>query len=184
MFLTPIAPPAFNVSLDIRYATTNNFTGKLLYKKPACFLHPIAADALKKAIAIAAGAGLRLKIFDAFRPIEVQRALWQHSPNPEFLSNPETGNCPHCRGVAIDITLIDERNDELDMGTPFDAFTPLSHHGSVEIPMAARKNRLLLAGIMALSGWDFYAKEWWHYQLFKPRDYPILSDSEAGAGLL
>lgn len=63
------------------------------------------------------------------------------------------------------------------MGTGFDALTPLSHHGSTEISVAAQRNRYTLLGIMSTAGWDFYMNEWWHYQLFQPRTYPLLSDS-------
>jgi D-alanyl-D-alanine dipeptidase len=63
------------------------------------------------------------------------------------------------------------------MGTGFDAFTPLSHHGNTAIPEPAQRNRFLLLGIMSAAGWDFYGNEWWHYQLFEPRRYPLLSDS-------
>jgi D-alanyl-D-alanine dipeptidase len=63
------------------------------------------------------------------------------------------------------------------MGTAFDAFTPLSHHATSEIPLEAQRNRFTLLGLMSAAGWDFYGKEWWHYQLFDARSrYPLLSD--------
>jgi len=80
--------------------------------------------------------------------------------------------------VAVDLTLIDAAGQALDMGTAFDAFTPLSHHGNVEISADAQKNRLLLLGLMSAAGWGFYAKEWWHYQLVDAHTrFPLLSDS-------
>jgi D-alanyl-D-alanine dipeptidase len=64
------------------------------------------------------------------------------------------------------------------MGTAFDAFTPLSHHGNRGVSPAAQANRLLLLGLMSAAGWDFYRNEWWHYQLFQARArYPLISDS-------
>jgi len=76
------------------------------------------------------------------------------------------------------LTLIDRGGAALDMGTSFDAFTPLSHHGNLEITPAAQRNRLSLLGLMSAAGWDFYGREWWHYQLFDARNrYPVLSDS-------
>ncbi len=65
----------------------------------------------------------------------------------------------------------------LEMGTAFDAFTALSHHGSVAVPEAAQRNRYLLLGLMTAAGFDFYRNEWWHYQMFDSRRYPVLSDS-------
>ena len=64
------------------------------------------------------------------------------------------------------------------MGTEFDAFTPLSHHANTDIAPDAQRNRFTLLGLMSAAGWDFYSKEWWHYQLFDARArYPLLSDS-------
>ncbi len=70
------------------------------------------------------------------------------------------------------------------MGTAFDAFTSLSHHGTTAIPAEAQKNRLLLLGIMTAAGWDCYVNEWWHYQLFDAARYPLFSDSVLARPLL
>ena len=103
---------------------------------------------LERAIALARPLGLRLKIFDALRPSEAQWALWNARPDPEFLADPRRGS-PHSRGVAVDLTLVDGAGAELDMGTGFDAFTPLSHHAATEISAAAQRNRFLLLGLMS-----------------------------------
>ena len=177
MSLVEILPPAFDVDLSIAYATADNFTGQPVYSRPGCYLHPDAAALLRRTIALAQPLGLRLKIFDAFRPAEAQWVLWAHTPDPDFLADPKRGS-PHSMGAAVDLTLIDSAGRELDMGTGFDAFTPLSHHGSPEIPVAAQHNRLLLLGLMSAAGWDFFRNEWWHYQLFSPRrKYLVLSDA-------
>jgi D-alanyl-D-alanine dipeptidase len=73
--------------------------------------------------------------------------------------------------------LIDDAGLPLDMGTHFDAFTPLSHHGA-DVSPDAQRNRHLLLGIMSTAGWDFYSKEWWHFQLFDPRRYPLVEDRD------
>ena len=177
MALEEISPRGFDVDIDIAYATPNNFTGKPVYARPGCYLHPVAAAALKRAVALAKPLGYRLKIFDAFRPSEAQWMLWNFRPDPEFLADPRKGS-PHSRGVAVDLTLVDGAGKELDMGTGFDAFTPLSHHASTGIPVAAQKNRLLLLGLMSAAGWDFYKNEWWHYQLFDSKRYKLLSDAD------
>lgn len=177
MDLIEISPPAFDVEISLAYATVENFTGAPVYNVPICYLHREAAEALGRAIAAAHELGYRLRIFDAFRPTEAQWALWNHTPDPEFLADPRRGS-PHSRGVAVDLTLIDKTGSPLDMGTAFDAFTPRSHHGNSEIPTAAQSNRLLLLGLMTQAGWDFYRNEWWHYQLFNSRDYPLISNAE------
>ena len=179
MQLVEIAQPDYDVVVDIAYATANNFTGKPVYKRPWCYLNSEAAAHLAKAIALAKPLGYRFKIFDAFRPSEAQWLLWNHTPDPNFLADPERGS-PHSMGAAIDLTLIDTSGTELDMGTPFDAFTPLSHHGALEVSTTAQRNRAILLGLMTAAGWDFYRNEWWHYQLFDARDrYPVLGDDAA-----
>jgi D-alanyl-D-alanine dipeptidase len=175
--LVEITETTHDVLLDIAYATANNFTGAPVYTRSACYLHPDAVKCLERAIDLAARQRLRLKIFDAFRPSEAQWKLWNFRPDPEFLADPRRGS-PHSRGAAVDLNLIDADGLELDMGTGFDAFTPLSHHGDTEVSPAAQRNRLLLMGLMTTAGWDFYRHEWWHYQLFNARAlYPVLSDT-------
>ena len=183
MLLTEISPPAFDVDIDMRYAGPDNFTGKPVYARSACFLNPEAAGLLQRAIVLAADLGYRLKVFDAFRPSEAQWKLWNHTPDPDFLADPRRGS-PHSRGAAIDLTLIDRHGHELDMGTGFDEFSPRSHHGVVGIGPDAARNRALLLGVMTAAGWDFYRNEWWHYQLFNARRFPVLSDSAAATRLM
>jgi len=172
-----------DVALSLAYATAENFSGKSIYSHERCYLHPDAAERLHDAIALARRFDLRLKLFDGFRPAEAQKILWDACPNPEFLADPKKGS-PHSRGVAIDLTLIDPTGRELDMGTPFDTFTLLSHHGNGEISLEASQNRLFLLGLMTDAGWDFYRNEWWHYQLFDAKRYPVLYDADLNLGML
>ena len=183
MHLVEIKKPEYDTESFIAYATEHNFTGKPVYKKPLCFLHSDAAACLKKSIALAASLGYRFKIFDAFRPQEAQEVLWAHTPDPEFLADPAKGSL-HSRGIAIDLTLIDKTGAELDMGTAFDAFTPLSHHGVTAISDSAQRNRFMLLGIMIASGWQYNPNEWWHYQLSNPAHYPLLRSNDLGLGMM
>ena len=182
MSLVEIRPPEYDIVTDIAYATPRNFTGKPVYARPGCYLHRAAAEKLQFAIAIARPFGLKLKIFDAFRPSEAQWVLWRTRPDPNFLADPRRGS-PHSRGIAVDLTLVDARardaGRDLDMGTGYDAFTPLSYHGVTKgVSVDGQRNRLVLLGIMTSAGWDFYRNEWWHYQLFNAREYPLLSDRD------
>ena len=181
--LIEILPDRMNIILSLAYATSNNFTGKKIYNRPACFLHPSAAEAFDKAILLASSIGLKIKIFDAFRPSEAQQIMWDYLPNPDYLSNPNNGS-PHSRGIAIDLTLVTNNNEELEMGTPFDSFSEKSHHGYLGLNKTEQKNRMLLLGIMTAAGWDNFKNEWWHYQLFNSKNYPILTDKAAGTLLL
>lgn len=175
--LVAIAPPAFDVDVTLAYATVANLTGRPVYRNAECWLHREAAEKLALAIDLARPLGYRLRIFDALRPVEAQWALWNACPDPEFIADPRRGS-PHSRGVAVDLTLLDESGNELNMGTAFDAFTPRSHHARTDIPAAAQRNRHLLMGLMTSAGWDFYRNEWWHYQLFDARQYPLVSDAD------
>ena len=117
------------------------------------------------------------KIFDAYRPGEAQWKLWEAFPSEEFVANPRRGS-PHSRGVAVDLTLTDVAGRELDMGTGFDEMSARSHHARTDVSVEAQRNRFILMGLMSAAGWDFYKNEWWHYQLFNARDYPLVDQSK------
>lgn len=177
MDLVEIDAKAYGVELDIAYATDRNFTGQPVYRRADCYLHRDAADGLARAVRLAREVGFGLRIFDAFRPTEAQWVLWNHTPDPDFLADPRRGS-PHSRGVAVDLTLVDGSGKALEMGTEFDAFTPRSHHGNIDVSAEAQLNRHVLLGLMTAAGWDFYRNEWWHYQLFDSRSFALVSDAE------
>jgi D-alanyl-D-alanine dipeptidase len=176
MALIEITPHSHDVDIDLAYAGFENFTGAPIYAEARCYLHPEAEALLVTARTLAAVLGYRLKIFDAFRPVEAQWALWNHTPDPNYIADPRRGS-PHSRGAAVDLTLLDRSGRALEMGTPFDDFTDKAHHGSLDIPVPAQRNRTVLLGIMTSAGWDYYRNEWWHYQLFDARRLPTISDS-------
>ncbi|WP_067521732.1 D-alanyl-D-alanine dipeptidase [Endozoicomonas ascidiicola] len=182
--LVQITKEEYDVELEIAYATSNNFTGEPVYKAPLCYIHPEAANRLKRAIALLAPLNLKLKIWDAFRPLAAQAALFQHFPNPAYVSHPETGPRTHCRGVAIDLTIIDQYGKELEMGTMFDDFRTIAHHGNEQVSLEAQKNRFLLAGVMNIAGFDTFDTEWWHYQLPNLESFPIISAEDTPAGII
>jgi len=183
MKIVEISEAQHRVAIALAYATAQNLTGAPIYRNAICYLNEEAAALLERAVALAEPLGLRLKIFDALRPSEAQWILWNAKPDPDFLADPRRGS-PHSRGAAIDLTLIDGSGAALDMGTHFDAFTPLSHHGTTAIPVEAQRNRLLLLGLMSSAGWDFYRNEWWHYQLFDPRRFPVLNDADLPVSMM
>ncbi|MBI1207724.1 MAG: D-alanyl-D-alanine dipeptidase [Azospirillum sp.] len=183
MTLVQIAPPAFDIDLDLRYATADNFTGAVIYRQPICLLHPQAAAKLAHAVGLARMVGLRLRVFDGYRPVEAQWRLWRALPDPMFVADPGVGS-PHGRGIAIDLTLADAEGRALDMGTGFDDMTPRSHHARTDIPIAAQRHRFLLLGLMAAAGWQHYPYEWWHYQLPDAEHYPPVADGSAGQRLV
>jgi D-alanyl-D-alanine dipeptidase len=181
MHLLEIAHPA--VDIDLRYATRDNITGRPIYRRAVALLHPRAHAALGRAADLASAQGLRLRVYDAYRPTEAQWALWEALPDPDFVADPRLGSS-HGRGVAVDLGLADPSGRVLDMGTGFDDMTERSHHGRLDLPAAAQRNRALLLGIMVAAGWAHYRVEWWHYNLPDADLYPLLADGAAGPRLM
>jgi zinc D-Ala-D-Ala dipeptidase len=175
MQLVEITPQKLDVDLDLRYAGSKNFLARKLYHKLICYLHPKAAQALENASQIARSQGYRLSIYDAFRPQEVQRRLWQHIGDARYIANPDEGGSMHSRGVAVDLSLVTLQGTPLDMGCEFDDFTPKAAHNAAGLCPKIVHNRLILAGIMASCGWQLLPEEWWHYELPNAGAYPLLS---------
>tara|TARA_B100000686_G_C16602977_1_gene869643 strand:+ start:573 stop:1121 length:549 start_codon:yes stop_codon:yes gene_type:complete len=174
MNLIEITEKKYSVTIELAYASKNNFTKKKIYKNAKCFIHKSAEPFLVSAINIAQKLGYKIKIYDAFRPTEAQKILWDFHPDKNFITPPSIGS-PHSRGIAIDLTLM-KNSKILDMGTNFDYLHKESYHGDSNISLAAQKNRIILLGIMTTAGWDFYKNEWWHYQLFNSKKWPLIND--------
>ncbi len=177
MTLVEITPESHGVILALAYGTDANFTGKPVYARQACYLHRDAEPFLRRTVELAAAQGLGVRIFDGFRPSEAQWVLWNHTPDPEFLADPRQGS-NHSRGTAVDLTLTDRDGHGLEMGTPFDSFTPRSHHADTDVSITAQKNRFLFLGLMTAAGWGFNPREWWHYELPASAGYPVLGDAD------
>jgi D-alanyl-D-alanine dipeptidase len=151
---------------DIKYATAQNFTCQVVYPCADPMLRKEVAMALKKANALFKEKNLIIKIFDAYRPPSAQWLLWKNSPTKLYVSDPRKGS-KHSTGASVDITLVNRFGVELDMGTAYDSFSPLSHHNCTEISQTAQNNRLLLKSVMESVGFVAIKSEWWHYNYFK-----------------
>ncbi|MES2415303.1 MAG: D-alanyl-D-alanine dipeptidase [Pseudomonadota bacterium] len=171
--LIQITEKSHGVAIDMMYAHAGNFTGKVIYRFNDCFLHPQAEACLRKAAGAAKGFGFTLKIFDAYRPQQAQEALWACVPDPRYVADPAVGS-NHTRGVAIDLTLLDGRGHELDMGTPVDTMTAASHHFYPALPAAVMLNRMHLLTIMLEAGFLHHPNEWWHYQLPDAQSFGLI----------
>jgi D-alanyl-D-alanine dipeptidase len=159
------------------YTTADNFIGKPLYnaKLTKAWLHPRAAKMLIHAQEILQKErpDLALLIYDAARPMEVQRTMaeWaKRTKNEYYVADPVKGGGLHNYGMAVDVTLIDDQGEWLPMGTPFDFFGPESHTDSEDDLLKRRrispseyKNRKLLRRIMVEAGFIPIAGEWWHF---------------------
>lgn len=151
--------------IDIRYATTNNFTKKKIYDCGRCFLRPEAADKIREIREeLKEKYGYGIKLFDCFRPRPYQQRLWDIVPDPDYVTPPQKGSM-HSRGLAVDLTLTDENGEELDMGTPFDFFGKEAHHAYQQLSPEILKNRSVLKSTMEKYGFRAITTEWWHYSL-------------------
>jgi zinc D-Ala-D-Ala dipeptidase len=157
--------------LDIRYATTNNFTKKQIYDCGKCFMRPEAAEKLKTIRAeLKEKFGYDIKIFDCYRPGPYQQRLWDIVPNPDYVTPPHKGSM-HSKGLAIDLTLVDKEGNELDMGTAFDFFGPEAHQGYNHSD-AVKRHRWILRSTMEKHGFGSIRTEWWHFS-YKGKSYPL-----------
>lgn len=170
---------------EIRYYSTYNFIGDRIdgYEAPVALLTLEAARALKYASSELFVQGYRLKVFDAYRPTTAVRhfVLWGIEDTdirmkPYFYPDLEKGELfekgyiaklsSHSRGSTIDLTLLDmTTGKEVDMGSPFDFFGPVSHPDCTAITEEQYENRMLLQRIMKRAGFLPYACEWWHFTL-------------------
>ena len=161
--------------IDLRYASTNNFVGQDMYGPfKRLFLHKRAADKLKAAIALLKHEhpGYKFVIYDGLRPRSVQYVLWQHvegTPREKYVADPKKGSL-HNYGLAVDLSVQDDKGRELDMGTGFDSFTPLAETqlekdklASGELTAAQLENRTILRRPMEEAGFKVLPEEWWHF---------------------
>lgn len=151
------------ITIDLKYATSDNFTGKKIYDCGRCFLERKAAQnilAINRDLKLRYGFGL--KIFDCYRPSPFQQRLWDIVPNPDYVAPPNKGSV-HSRGQAIDLTITDRNGKELDMGTPFDFFGEEAHTDYTDLKDDIIKNRRLLTKMMELHGFRGIRTEWWHF---------------------
>ena len=161
-----------SVVQDLSYASTNNFTKKTIYNFSDAFLR---YGTVKKLIEVCKDLkefGYALKIWDAFRPVSAQQALWNVCPDPNYVSHPTKGNRSHCRGSAVDVTLVNlETGEELAMPTGFDDFTALADRDYSDCDPDVALRAIQLQNIMKKHGMVPYDKEWWHFS--DSKEYPV-----------
>lgn len=166
------------ITLDIRYATANNFLNVKLYSVPRCLLRTSVAQKLSLVQQQLEPTGLGLKVFDCYRPLSVTRKMWSALPDPRYVANPARGS-RHNRGAAVDLTLVDAMGNELEMPTDFDDFSDRAardYEGS-DVSNQARQNSQLLESVMTQQGFIPLITEWWHFDAQNWQDYPLLDIS-------
>lgn len=165
------------IHLDIRYATSNNFVGRPVYPEARAFLHDPAARALIAAHRWLKDKGYGIVVFDAYRPLSVQRIFWDITPPDKrmFVADPAVGS-HHNRGCAVDVTLYDLKSGaQVEMPSAYDEMSERSYVTYAAGTAEQRRARDLLREAMERDGFFFvYPEEWWHYDYKDWRDYPVL----------
>ena len=150
--------------VDMKYATNDNFMKQVVYDCDECYLRYKTIKQLMEANADFLKLGYRIKIFDCYRPLDIQKKMWEIVPNADYVADPKRGSV-HNRGGAIDITLVDKDGKELDMGTAFDFFGVEARHDYQNLSDEVKKNRALLKETMLKHNFKSFDSEWWHYNL-------------------
>jgi zinc D-Ala-D-Ala dipeptidase len=161
-----------SILVSLRYATAQNFTGAVLpgYQANRGLLRPAAAAALLRADTRLRARGLRLLVLDAYRPVRATNAMvaWARGVGrPDLIGPYIASHSEHNLGVAADVTLVDVASGtELDMGAPFDTFSPAAHFAGAT--GVAEQHRQLLRSAMLSAGFTPYDGEWWHFSVPTP----------------
>ena len=149
---------------DMKYATEDNFLKAKVYDCAECFLRLKTVKALIAANKDFMNKGYRIKLYDCYRPLSIQKKMWEIVSNPEYVADPKKGSI-HNRGGAVDISIVDAGGKEVDMGTPFDFFGIQASHNYTKLSKKVISNRKFLKKIMTENGFNFFDSEWWHYNL-------------------
>jgi zinc D-Ala-D-Ala dipeptidase len=151
------------IRLDMRYATANNFLGRRVYGQARCLLRASAAERLSAVAQDLARQGLGLKVYDCYRPLSIQKMMWQIKPDSQFVANPARGS-RHNRASAVDLTLVNlKTGQELPMPSGFDEFTERAFLDYAGGTAESRRNRDILQKAMTKRGFLPLASEWWHF---------------------
>ncbi len=190
----PIATTIPNLQFELRYATANNFTGRPVqgYANIAKVLSRPALNALAAAQKDFNAMGMGLKLYDGYRPQKAvdefvawskrlndtlrKQQYYPKVPKSElFIRGYIAAKSGHSRGSTVDVGLVylegPKKGEEVDMGSPWDFFGPISWATDTTITVAQQNNRKLLAKILMQHGFKPYSKEWWHFTL-KEEPFP------------
>ena len=168
-----IAP---DIVLDMRYATMNNFLNQAVYSKARCLLRNPVARSIQQAQDALKAQGYGLKLYDCYRPLSIQKAMWKIFPDGRYVANPATGS-RHNRGAAVDVTLVDAQGRALEMPSEFDDFSDRAHRNSPAMTDIARNHVQILTNALEAQGLTTINSEWWHYDGPNWRHYGILNQA-------
>ena len=178
------------IYIDARYASEDNFTGRAIYADSAVYLRYSTAQKLAEVQESLKSLGYSLCIWDGWRPVAAQFALWRACPDPVYVANPFSGVSGHCRGNTVDITLVTLDGESVAMPSDFDDFSSLADRDYSDVSPEAAENARLLEELMTAAGFRPYSAEWWHYtdndayDVLVSRTEPPVMRALEGAALL
>jgi len=174
--LVDISTLSTEFDYEIRYATPNNFIGEILYDCAKCLLQVEVAKALVSANQYFCEKGYKIKIYDCYRPLDVQKKMWKKVPRPTYVANPYGKGSIHNKGAAIDITLVTLEGCYVEMGSDYDYFGREAHIDNYNFSKEILAHRKLLFEGMRKQGFKTVRTEWWHFSFRKNWNYPTLNE--------
>lgn len=165
------------IKLDIRYATSNNFLGRRVYKEARAFMQRPAAEALVRVNQSLRKQGYGLVVFDGYRPWAITKAFWEATPEDKkiFVADPSKGS-RHNRGCAVDLSMFELKNGKtVQMPSEYDEMTERAHINYSCATSESAKLRDILRRAMEAEGFAVYEPEWWHYDYKDWKEYPIMN---------
>ncbi|MEA1961823.1 MAG: M15 family metallopeptidase [Bacillota bacterium] len=162
------------IVVDLRYAGDKNVYGEKIYEDDTARLRLGTVQKLKAAQKEFREMGYRLKIWDAYRAPDAQFKLWEIMPDTRYVVNPNTGFSYHSRGVAVDVTLVDQAGNEVPMPSGFDDFTDLANRDFSDIDEIGAANARLLEKVMVKHGFLSIYYEWWHFADSERDQYDVV----------
>ena len=169
--LTAVVPDAV---IDMRYATADNFTGKVVYPVARCKLRRSVAARLARAATTLRKQKRRLLVWDCYRPTSVQEAFWKLVPDERYVANPKKGS-RHSRGAAVDLGLVDLDGKPVVLPTKFDDFSEAAHRDrALAGDSGVEAKRLEKA--MKAAGFVGMPTEWWHFDAPDAAKFPLAND--------
>jgi zinc D-Ala-D-Ala dipeptidase len=161
--LVEVATAAPGIYVDLRYKFTS-VAGKPLYLKDMpCLIHDATGKKLRAAQAEVAKQGYALKVWDAWRPPESHKKLWEAVKDPRYVVPPDKGLSWHCYGISIDLTLVNSDGSPLEMPTKFDVLTKEAASTYTGNDPEIKKNLAILQKAMSNAGFQKIKDEWWHF---------------------
>lgn len=152
-----------NIIIDLKYATSDNFTGQVIYENNVAFLRYGTIKKLIKVQDALNNNGYTLVIWDAYRPVESQFKLWEIYPDAKYVSDPNKGYSSHSRGNTIDVSIMKLDGTCIEMPSEFDDFSTKADRNYEDVSNEAKNNVELLENVMKTYGFKGYFNEWWHY---------------------